>query len=137
MEQTYNGIIEKDIVTERSTINKEKFVKVAGYIMANAGKGFSSKNIESFFTKQNNENLDRKMIYHYLEKMEKACLIKRVKRFNIVGKQSMAYIEKQYAVDTGFRILNTNLVNFEDKPMQFYWKQIMLGSIYEVGAAYT
>lgn len=114
LEQTYNGIIEKDIVTERSTINKEKFVKVAGYIMANAGKEFSSKNIESFFTNQNSENLDRKMIYRYLEKMEKACLIKRVKRFNIVGKQSMAYIEKQYAVDTGFRMLNTNLINFED-----------------------
>lgn len=114
LEQTYNGIIEKDIVAERSTINKEKFIKVAGYIMANAGKEFSSKNIESFFTNQNNENLDRKMIYRYLEKMEKACLIKRVKRFNIVGKQSMAYIEKQYAVDTGFRMLNTNLINFED-----------------------
>ena len=114
LEQTYNGIIEKDIVTDRSTINKEKFVKVAGYIMANAGKEFSSKNIESYFAIKNNESLDKKMIYRYLDKMEKACLIRRVKRFNIVGKQSMAYIEKQYAVDTGFRMLNTNLINFED-----------------------
>ena len=46
--------------------------------------------------------------------MRKACLIDRVKRFNIVGKQAMSYIEKQYAVDTGFRMINTNLVNFED-----------------------
>ena len=46
--------------------------------------------------------------------MDKACLIDRVKRFNIVGKQAMSYIEKQYAVDTGFRMVNTNLVNFED-----------------------
>lgn len=114
LEQTYQGIIEKDIVTERSKINKEKFVKVAGYVMANAGKEFSSSNIETFFAHNSNESLDRKMIYRYLEKMEKACLIKRVKGFNIVGKQSMAYIEKQYAVDTGFRMLNTNLVNFED-----------------------
>lgn len=114
LEQTYQGIIERDIVTDHSKINKEKFVKVAGYIMANAGKEFSSKNIETFFEKYNNESLDKKMIYRYLDKMEKACLIKRVKRFNIVGKQSMAYIEKQYAVDMGFRMLNTNLVNFED-----------------------
>ena len=114
LEQTYNGIIEKDIVTEQSKINKEKFVKVAAYIMANAGKEFSSRNIESFFASANNESLEKKMIYRYLDKMEKACLIDRVKRFNIVGKQSMAYIEKQYAVDTGFRMLNTNLVNFED-----------------------
>ena len=46
--------------------------------------------------------------------MEKACLINRVKRFNIVGKRAMSYVEKQYAVDTGFRMVNTNLVNFED-----------------------
>ena len=48
LEQTYKGIIEKDIVTERSKINKEKFLKVTAYIMANAGKEFSSRNIESF-----------------------------------------------------------------------------------------
>ena len=58
--------------------------------------------------------MDKKTIYRYLDKMEKACLIDRVKRFNIVGKQAMSYIEKQYAVDTGFRMINTNLVNFED-----------------------
>ncbi len=40
--------------------------------------------------------------------MDKACLIDRVKRFNIVSKQALAYIEKQYAVDTGFRMINTN-----------------------------
>ena len=26
----------------------------------------------------------------------------------------MTYVEKQYAVDTGFRMVNTNLVNIED-----------------------
>lgn len=114
LEQTYNGIIDKDIVTERSKINREKFTKIASYIMANAGKEFSSKNIGEYFKRQNDEILDKKMIYRYLDKMVKACLISRVKRFNIVGKQSMVYIKKQYAVDTGFRMINTNLVNFED-----------------------
>ena len=71
------------------------------------------------------ETLEKKMIYRYLDKMEKACLIDRVKRFNIVGKQSMAYIEKQYAVDTGFRMLNTNLVNFEDT---FFLENIIYNS---------
>lgn len=114
LEQIYKGIIDKDIITDRSKINREKFEKISGYIMANAGKDFSSKNIENFFEKQNAETLDKKTIYRYLDKMEKACLINRVKRFNIVGKQAMVYIEKQYAVDTGFRMINTNFVNFED-----------------------
>lgn len=114
LEQTYKGILDKDIITEKSRINRQNFEKVASYVMANAGKEFSSSNIETFFEKQNDEVLDKKTIYRYLEKMEKACLVDRVKRFNIVGKQAMSYIEKQYAVDTGFRMINTNLVNFED-----------------------
>ena len=114
LEQTYSGILNKDIITDRSKVNRQNFEKIAGYIMANAGKEFSSKNMESYFQNQNGENLDRKTIYRYLDKMDKACLIDRVKRFNIVGKQAMSYIEKQYAVDTGFRMINTNLVNFED-----------------------
>ena len=114
LDQTYKGILDKDIITEKSRINRQNFERVAGYIMANAGKEFSSTNITAFFEKQNEEILDKKTIYRYLEKMDKACLVNRVKRFNIVGKQSMSYIEKQYAVDTGFRMINTNLVNFED-----------------------
>jgi len=114
LEQTYKGILDKDIITEKSRINRQNFEKVASYVIANAGKDFSSSNIESFFKNQNEETLDKKTVYRYLDKMEKACLIDRVKRFNIVGKQAMSYIEKQYAVDTGFRMINTNLVNFED-----------------------
>lgn len=114
LEQTYKGILDKDIITEKSKINRQMFEKIAGYIMANSGKDFSYRNIESYFKTQNREELDKKTIYRYLEKMDKACLIDRVKRFNIVGKQAMSYIEKQYAVDTGFRMINTNLVNFED-----------------------
>ncbi len=114
IEQTYHGILDKDIITDNSKINRQKFEKIAGYIMANAGKEFSAKNIERFFGNVNEELIDKKTIYRYLDKMAKACLIDRIKRFNIVGKQAMTYIEKQYAVDTGFRMVNTNLVNIED-----------------------
>ena len=114
LEQTYMGIIDKDIITEKSTINREKFLRFASYIMANAGKEISGKNIENYFKTENNEVFEKKMIYRYLDKMEKACLINRVKRFNITGKRILSYVEKQYAVDSGFRMINTNLVNFED-----------------------
>ncbi len=114
LEQTYNGILEKDVFSANSKIDKEGFIRIAGYIMANAGKEFSGKSIENFFKSVNKEKLDKKKIYRCLEKMEAACLISRVKRFNIVGKEAMSYIEKQYAVDSGFRMLNTNFVNFED-----------------------
>ena len=92
LEQTYEGILDKDIITDRSKVNRQNFERVATYIMANAGKEFSSKNIENYFIHQNADTLDKKTIYRYLDKMEKACLIDRVKRFNIVGKQAMSYI---------------------------------------------
>ena len=114
LEQTYQGIIDKDIITEKSKGSRQKFIRFAEYVMANAGKEFSGKNIESYYAIENKDSLDKKTVYRYLDKMEKACLINRVKRFNIVGKRAMSYIEKQYAVDTGFRMINTNLVNFED-----------------------
>ena len=100
IEQTYHGIIDRDIITEKSRVSRQKFTRFSDYVMANAGKEFSSKNIETFFAVENDEYFEKKAIYRYLDKMEKACLINRVKRFNIVGKHAMSYVEKQYAVDT-------------------------------------
>lgn len=114
LEQTYRGIIDKDIVTERSRISRQDFNQIADYVMANAGKEFSSTNIKNFFDSVNEVELDKKKIYRYLDKLEKACLINRVKKYNIVGKEALKYTEKQYAVDSGFRMINTNLVNYED-----------------------
>lgn len=47
LEQTYDGILDKDIITDRSKVNRQNFERVATYIMANAGKEFSSTNIEN------------------------------------------------------------------------------------------
>lgn len=114
LEQTYFGILEKDVITDKKKINRQTFERLASYIMANAGTEFASKKVEHYFQSENGERLDRKAIYRYLDKMEKACLINRVKRYDITQKKTMSYIEKHYAVDTGFRSINTNMVNFED-----------------------
>ena len=114
LNQVYRGILEKDIIQPNSKINKENFFKICDYLISNAGKEFSGKNIASFFKTVNNESIDPKTIYRYLEYMENACLISRVKKFNIAGKQVMTYTEKQYAVDTGLRMISTNFINFED-----------------------
>ena len=46
--------------------------------------------------------------------MKKAYLIHNVARYNIVGKASLKNREKYYAIDMGFRTINTNTINFED-----------------------
>ena len=117
IESVFKGIVEKDIYKRDSEIEKYKFNTISSYILSNAGKEFSSQNIVNFYNNQNEANkktFEKKTIYNYLEKLEKAYLISRVKRFNIVGKEILKTIEKQYAIDTGFRTINTNLVNYED-----------------------
>jgi len=117
LDNVYDGIISKDILKRNSDIEEYKFKSICSYVLANAGKEFSAANITNYFNTINNKNkieIDKKTIYNYLEKMEKAYFVSRVKRFNIVGKEILKTIEKQYATDPGFRTINTNLVNFED-----------------------
>lgn len=117
LEDVFNGIVEKDIYKRDSDIEKYKFNTISGYILSNAGKEFSAENITNFYNCKNEKNkvgIEKKTIYNYVEKLEKAYLISRVKRFNIVGKEVLKTIEKHYAIDTGFRTINTNLINYEN-----------------------
>lgn len=117
LEDVFKGIVEKDIYKRNSEIEKYKFNTISGYILSNAGKEFSAENVLNFYNSHNEKNkkvIEKKTIYNYIEKLEKAYLISRVKRFNISGKEILKTIEKQYAIDTGFRTINTNLINYED-----------------------
>lgn len=117
LEDVFYGIVEKDIYKRDSNIEKYKFNTISSYILSNAGKEFSANNITNYFNTQNEKNkigIEKKTIYNYVEKLEKSYLISRVKRFNIVGKEILKTIEKHYAIDTGFRTINTNLINYED-----------------------
>lgn len=98
----FNGIIDKDICNSRSNINKENFTTLAKYIISNATKEFSATSISDYFNKTNNGNIARENIYRYLEKLEQACLISRVKRFDIASKRTLRLIEKHFAIDNGF-----------------------------------
>lgn len=98
----FNGIIDKDICNSRSNINKENFTTLAKYIISNATKEFSAASISDYFNKMNNGNITRENIYRYLEKLEQACLISRVKRFDIASKRTLKLIEKHFVIDNGF-----------------------------------
>lgn len=98
----FNGIIDKDICNSRSNINKENFTTLAKCIISNATKEFSATSISDYFNKTNNGNITRENIYRYLEKLEQACLISRVKRFDIASKRTLKLIEKHFVIDNGF-----------------------------------
>ncbi|MBR4514355.1 MAG: ATP-binding protein [Lachnospiraceae bacterium] len=109
----YESIINRDIIGKSKSADKKSFMDISLYILANAGKEFSIDNIIASYKKSGKE-ISRRTIYNYLERMKKAYLIHGVGRYNIVGKSALSNREKQYAVDTGFRTINTNTINYED-----------------------
>lgn len=117
LQNLFDSIINKDIIVSKTGFDKQLFQQISMYVMANAGKEFSVDNAVNYYNNKNNANkktVSRKTIYNYLERMEKAYLIKNVKRFNIIGKEALKSREKQYAVDMGLRTIHTNTINFED-----------------------
>ena len=109
----YESIVNRDIIGKRKSEDKKSFLDVSLYILANAGKEFSIDNIIEAY-KKNNKTISKRTVYNYLEKMKKAYLIHGVGRYNIVGKAALSNREKQYAIDMGFRTINTNTINYED-----------------------
>lgn len=104
----YYGIVEKDICNAKSKIDKETFITVSRYIIANASKEFSANSVVEYYNKHNSDIIYRETINRYLEKMEQACLISRVKRYDIATKRTLKTVEKQYVVDTGLILACTN-----------------------------
>ncbi|MBP3609425.1 MAG: ATP-binding protein [Lachnospiraceae bacterium] len=110
----YESIVNRDIIKKSGNMDKKQFMDISLYILANAGKEFSADNICTYYEHQNNKPIARRTIYNYLDKMKKAYLIHGVPRYNIIGKAALKNREKYYAVDLGFRTINTNTINFED-----------------------
>lgn len=109
----YESIVNRDIIRKSKSADKKTFMDISLYILANAGKELSIESIVDTY-KKNKKEISRRTIYNYLERMKKAYLIHGVGRYNIAGKAALSNREKQYAVDMGFRTINTNFINYED-----------------------
>lgn len=102
LKSIYHGIIDKDICNTKAKINKETFITISKYIITNASKEFSASSIVEYYNQNNSDRIYSENVYRYLEKLEQACLISRVKRYDIATKRTLKHIEKQFVVDNGF-----------------------------------
>lgn len=110
----YVGILNRDILTKKSRIDRKIFMDIAKYVLSNAGKEFSAENIMEYYEKKNHRSVSQRTVYNYIEKMQKAFLIHPVQKYDIAGKTALHSKQKYYAVDTGFRTIHTNTINYED-----------------------
>ena len=125
----YEGIVNKDIVRKSKSIDKKTFMDISLYILSNAGKELSIDNIINEY-KKNHKEVSKRTVYNYLDRMKKAYLIHCVGRYNITGKTALSNKEKQYAIDMGFRTINTNTINYEDT---FYLENIVYNELISRG----
>lgn len=104
LKSIYYGIIDKDICNTKAKINKETFITLSKYIISNVTKEFSFTSIVDYYNQNNSGKIYNENVYRYLEKLEKACLISRVKRYDVATKRTLKHVEKQFVVDNGFML---------------------------------
>lgn len=107
LDSIYYGIVEKDICSKKSKINRDTFLTISGYIISNSGKEFSPASVVDNYNRGNSDAIYNNTIYRYLKKLEEACLISRVKRYDVASKRTLKKVEKQFVVDGGF-LLSTS-----------------------------
>lgn len=114
LSKLYESIVNRDIVKRGRGVDRKTFLDLSGYILANAGKEFSVDSVIDYYRKHNGKEISRRTVYNYLDKMKKAYLVHGVGKYYISGKASLKNREKYYAVDMGFRTINTNTVSYEE-----------------------
>jgi len=110
---TYNSIVLKDVVERYKLRNIRLLNDLTTYMADNIGTAFSATRI-SMYLRSQRIDLSTKVILEYLQYLESAFILKRVKRADIKGKKIFEISEKYYFEDLGIR---NSLVGY--KPTDF------------------
>ena len=102
VEGIYHSVISNDIARRHSITNQELFNRVVRFIIENVGKNFSANSIVKFL-KSEGRSLTVETIYNYLEWLEKAFVIYRCQRYDLLGKAVLKTQEKFYLADPALK----------------------------------
>ena len=80
----YTGLLNRDILTKKSRVDRKIFMDVAMYVLSNAGKEYSAENIMNYYESKNHRSVGQRTVYNYIEKMQKAFLVHPVQKYDIV-----------------------------------------------------
>ena len=94
----YSSVILRDTVQRYKIRDVELLERVIKYAFDNIGNTFSGKNVADYFKSQQRK-VDINTIYNYLTALEGACILYRVPRYDIKGKEILKTQEKFYVSD--------------------------------------
>ena len=102
LSDVFNTVLVKDVLEYNSIRDVDIFNRILSFVIENIGHTFSANSIRKYLISE-----DRKVsvdtILNYLEFCNKAFIIKKVSRFDTVGKKVLKVDEKYYLTDHGFR----------------------------------
>lgn len=102
LEDIYNSVILKDVVQRNNIRDTALLEAIIHYLMDNIGNVFSAKTVSDFLKNQGRK-LSVETVYNYIEALQSAFIINKVKRFDIKGKKILETQEKYYMSDLGLR----------------------------------
>jgi len=98
----YNSVLLKDVISRYRIRDIELLERTVHFLMLNAGNIFSAKRVSDFLKSQN-RRLSVETIYNYLDALESAFLVHKVRRWDIKGKRVLETLEKYYFEDFGIK----------------------------------
>ena len=99
-----NSIIVKDLIVRFKIKNEELFKRIINYVLVSNSRVFSSRSIEAYL-KSNNIKGSINTIIKYLEYLERAYVINRIKPYSRKSKEELEYYYKIYNEDVSFNSL--------------------------------
>lgn len=102
LQDIFNSIVFKDIVSRHAIRDVELFERVLLYLLANNGQPFSGASLVKYL-KSEKRTLSQETLYNYMTYAQDACLIYLVPREDIKGKRMLQFQEKIYLADPGIR----------------------------------
>lgn len=98
----YNTVVVKDILEYNSIRDVDVFNRILLFCLDNIGQSFSANSLRKYFVSENRK-VSVDTILNYLNFFQAAYLLKKVPRYDSVGKKLLTVEEKYYVTDHGFR----------------------------------
>jgi len=102
LSDVYNTVLIKDVLRYNNVRDVDLFERILTYILENIGNTFSANSIKKYL-KSEDRKISVDTILNYLEYCRNAFIIKKVSRYDTVGKKILSVDEKYYLTDHGFR----------------------------------
>jgi predicted AAA+ superfamily ATPase len=102
LNDVFNTVLVKDVLQYNNIRDVDIFNRIISYVIENIGHTFSANSIKRYLrTEERKVSVDT--VLNYLDFCTKAFIIKKVPRFDTVGKKILKVDEKYYLTDHGFR----------------------------------